>query len=248
MNAPLKMSIDALKTARMVENAISNWILKDGNYTDNPQVDHTYSFQDYPKVQSRIFSDFDTSSEQGTFWFFIPIMISFLSLNSELLKEKERKLRQGLMLFGISSLSYIGSWVLFMLIFNLFFSAFMVGIGYVCQFSVFINTPFVLMFFTFYIAMFGFNVISLFMVSSPPKFSLTMLVLSGLQQQIRIQVWIRLHAFFSFPSDLLGSRNDHSVHVYFGGKFCSSSIQKIALVQPKFPFLQCLSEHCSCSW
>ena len=50
MNAPLKMSIDALKTARMVENAISNWILKDGNYTDNPQVDHTYSFQDYPKV------------------------------------------------------------------------------------------------------------------------------------------------------------------------------------------------------
>jgi hypothetical protein len=38
MNAPLKMSIDALRTARQVENAISNWILYDGNYTDTPQV------------------------------------------------------------------------------------------------------------------------------------------------------------------------------------------------------------------
>lgn len=38
MNAPLKMSIDALRTARQVENAIANWILKDGGYTDNPQV------------------------------------------------------------------------------------------------------------------------------------------------------------------------------------------------------------------
>jgi hypothetical protein len=164
MNAPLKMSIDALKTARMVENAISNWILLDGKHTDDPQVDHTYSFQDYPKVQSRIFSDFDTSSEQGTFWFFIPIMISFLSLNSELLKEKERKLRQGLMLFGISSLSYMGSWVFFMMIFNVFFSAFLVGLGYVCQFSVFINTPFIMMFFVFFVGMFSFNVVSLLLV------------------------------------------------------------------------------------
>lgn len=213
MNAPLKMSIDALKTARMVENAISNWILKDGNYTDTPQVDHTYSFQDYPKVQSRIFSDFDTSSEQGTFWFFIPLMISFLSLNSELLKEKENKLRQGLMLFGISSLSYISSWVLFMMIFNLFFSAFMVGIGYVCQFSVFINTPFILMFFTFYIAMFGFNVISLFMVSLE-HFMVKPKVLLGFQQQIRVQIWLRLHAVLPVFANLLRTGNDHPVHVH----------------------------------
>lgn len=161
MNAPLKMSIDALRTARQVENALANWILLDGNYTDTPQVEHNYTFQDYPKVQSRIFSDFDTSSEQGTFWFFIPIMIAFLSFNSEMLKEKERKLRQGLMLFGISSLAYIASWVIFMLIFNAFFSAFIVGLSYVCQFSVFVNTPFLILWFTFYIALNGFNAVSI---------------------------------------------------------------------------------------
>lgn len=119
-------------------------------------------------MQSRIFSDFDTSSEQGTFWFFIPIMISFLSFNSELLKEKEKKLRQGLMLFGISSLSYLSSWVIFMLIFNAFFSAFIVGLAYICQFSVFVNTPFLILWMIFYVALIGFNAVSMFMVSFPP--------------------------------------------------------------------------------
>jgi ABC-type multidrug transport system permease subunit len=166
MNAPLKMSLEALRTARQVENALANWILKDGNYTENPQVEHNFTYQDYPKVQSRIFSDFDTSSEQGTFWFFIPIMISFLSFNSELLKEKEKKLRQGLMLFGISSLAYLSSWVVFMLIFNAFFAAFLVGLAYVCQFSVFVNTPFFILWLCFYSLVCGFNSVSLWLVSS----------------------------------------------------------------------------------
>jgi hypothetical protein len=44
MNAPLKMSIDALRVARQVENALANWILMDGNYTDSPTVEHNYTF------------------------------------------------------------------------------------------------------------------------------------------------------------------------------------------------------------
>lgn len=165
LNAPLKMSIDALRAARQVENAISNFILLDGGYSDTPQVEHNYTFQDYPKVQSRVFSDFDTSSQQGTFWFFIPIMISFLSFNTELLKEKEKKLRQGLMLFGISSLSYLASWTIFMLIFNMFFTTFLVGLAYVCQFSVFVNTPLYMLWMCFYALVCGFNSLSMFMVT-----------------------------------------------------------------------------------
>jgi hypothetical protein len=91
-------------------------------------------------------------------------MISFLSFNSELLKEKEKKLRQGLMLFGISSLAYMSSWIIFMLIFNAFFAGFIVGMGYICQFSIFLNTPFFIIWLTFYVALNGFNAISLFMV------------------------------------------------------------------------------------
>lgn len=168
LNAPLKMSLDALKTARQVENGISNYILYNGGYSDEPIVEHNYTYQDYPKVQSRVFSDFDTSSQQGTFWFFIPVMISFLSFNAELLKEKEKKLRQGLMLFGISSFAYIVSWILFMLIFNAFFVAFLVGLAYVCQFSVFVNTPLFLIWVSFYALVIGFNSLSLFMVSKSP--------------------------------------------------------------------------------
>ena len=51
-----------------------------------------------------------------------------------------------------------------MLIFNAFFSAFIVGLAYICQFSVFVNTPFFLLWITFYTAICGFNAVSMFMV------------------------------------------------------------------------------------
>ena len=165
LNAPLKMSIEALRTSRQVENAISNWILKSSKFEENPQVEHNFTYQDYPKVQSRIFSDFDTSSAQGTFWFFIPVMIAFLTYNSELLKEKEKKLRQGLMLFGVNSFSYLTSWALFMVLFNVIFVLFLVGLSKICQLSVFTNTPFLIMFICFFALVIGFNSISMCMVS-----------------------------------------------------------------------------------
>lgn len=74
------------------------------------------------------------------------------------------------MLFGISSLSYLSSWTIFMLIFNAFFSAFIVGLAYICQFSVFVNTPFFLLWITFYVGIVGFNAVSMFMVSPNLKF------------------------------------------------------------------------------
>lgn len=89
MNSPRKASIEAMRTARQVENSLANWILKSTGFNQNPRVEHNFTIQNYPRVQSNIFAEFDTSSEQFSFWFFLPIMISFLSFMSEVLREKE---------------------------------------------------------------------------------------------------------------------------------------------------------------
>jgi hypothetical protein len=135
MNAPLKLSMDAIKAARMIENALSTYILRFDYGIAEANIEHNYTSQDYPKVQSRMLIDFDTSSSQGSFWFFIPIMVSFLNLNTEIINEKERKLRQGLMLFGISSGAYWISWILYTIGFDLIYAAMITGSGYICRFS-----------------------------------------------------------------------------------------------------------------
>lgn len=156
MNAPLKLSMDAIRTSRMVENALSTWILReDYGLINNPDIVHNYSAQDYPKVQSRVLVDFDTSSSQGNFWFFIPIMVSFLNLNTEILNEKERKLRQGLMLFGVSSGAYWVSWVIYTLILDIFYAGMITASGYICKFSFFTNCPWYLLYSTFLVTLFS---------------------------------------------------------------------------------------------
>lgn len=44
MNAPLKLSIDALRTARQIENALANYILKDEGINANPNVQHNFTY------------------------------------------------------------------------------------------------------------------------------------------------------------------------------------------------------------
>ena len=166
-NAPLKISPDAVKTARMVENAISTHILRSHNESmAGFEIEHNFSLQDYPKVQSRIFNNFDSSSAQGNFWFIIPVLISFLNLNSEILSEKEKKLRIGLMLFGISSVAYWLSWIIFAFLFDAFYSLFIIGLATLFRFSAFVNTPFWMLWLIFFSVTFAFHCLSMILVNN----------------------------------------------------------------------------------
>jgi hypothetical protein len=49
--------------------------------------------QDYPKVPTRFAEGYNVFSGTGAFYLFIPIMISFILLINEILREKEKKLR-----------------------------------------------------------------------------------------------------------------------------------------------------------
>ena len=164
-NQPLKLNMYALRTAQQFENAIANWIVYNANYTDSPEVEHVYSIQNVPETQNRFFNDFDTASENGTIWFFIPIMVSFLIFNSSILKEKEKRLRQGMAIFGVNSLAYLSSWIFFSSIFNVFFILVLLAIPKLLQYSLFVNCPFYIYYISFYCAMIAFNGLSLFLVS-----------------------------------------------------------------------------------
>ena len=154
--------------------------MKDQKISDDPQVEHNFTYQDYPKVQSRVFKDFDASSAQGTFWFFIPVMISFLSMVSEVVLEKEKKLRQGLTLFGITSLSYWSSWTLFIFIFDIFFAFLITASGKLFGYSLFTNTPFLLMCLVLYSERFAYHCLGLLLVTYTLNFRAPLLTIPSL--------------------------------------------------------------------
>jgi len=164
MNAPMKLNEYALQVSQSVENALMNWIVKQKDFEDEPNIQSNYTYQNYPKVQSRYFKGFDSSSTQGPFWLFIPIMISFLSVLNELIGEKEKKLRQGLHLFGIGNLSYWLSWVIYLFLFDILFTGTIMIAGFLFQFGIFINSPIYLMFPTFFMEIFAYHCLAVMLV------------------------------------------------------------------------------------
>lgn len=49
--------------------------------------------QDYPKIPTRFTQGYEVFAGNGAFYLFIPIMVSFILLINEILREKEKRLR-----------------------------------------------------------------------------------------------------------------------------------------------------------
>lgn len=133
----LKLSID---------NALFNYFSKDRSELDvkkdarNLKMNVTH--QDYPKVVSRFYEGYDVAAQYGAFYFFIPYMISFICTVTEVLREKEKKLRQGLSVMGLSSNPFWISWFITVAVLNLLITLIMMASGMIFGFDFFIKTPF----------------------------------------------------------------------------------------------------------
>ena len=66
--------------------------------------------QDYPKSTSRFMEGYDMASHHGAMFFFLPFMLHFIMSINEILREKEKKLRQGITVMGMTHFSYWFSW------------------------------------------------------------------------------------------------------------------------------------------
>ncbi len=96
------------------------------------------SQEEYPKVTSRIVKGYDVMSAQGSFYFIIPPIFTFLFFTNEMLKEKELKLRQYMQVVGVSTWVYWLSWVLTIGGVCLFQAFLMALCGVVFQFEFFL--------------------------------------------------------------------------------------------------------------
>ncbi len=73
-----------------LKTSLDNGILYSLN--SSSEIEVTYS--DYPSVKNRFMTGYDAVGIQGGFYFFLTPMVTFVLLLSEIVREKEKKLRR----------------------------------------------------------------------------------------------------------------------------------------------------------
>ena len=143
---PINKCVLAVKLA--MDNAIFNYKAKQKGFTE---IFIELILQYYPKTANKFIKGYDSIALHGPFYFFIPSIFIFGLLLSELVKEKELQLRNGLSVIGVSSISFWISWFIIAVIFAFLNTNSLILSGYIFGFDVFIQTPYFLMFFLFFL-------------------------------------------------------------------------------------------------
>ena len=143
---PGPVQSDVLGTKLAIDNALFSYESKKRGLKD---VLLDAVIQSYPIPANRFLKGYDTVSTTGSFYFFIPPMFVFGLLIAEIVKEKELKLRNGLSVIGVSASSFWLSWFLVALFFSFMTTNSLILSGYFFKFSVFLNTPYLVLFVLF---------------------------------------------------------------------------------------------------
>ena len=107
-------------------------------------------------MRSRFLEGYDVVAVTGGFYFYLPPMITFVVLLTEIVREKEKKLRLGLSLMGMSNTAFWLSWSATALLFSFIVSNLLILSGFICSFDVFTSCPYeilVILFTTYSFAM-----------------------------------------------------------------------------------------------
>ena len=130
----LKISLDnALLEIRSKEKGI-----------EVPEIE--ISYQAYPYVPDRLYLGADPVVSTGAFYLILVPLTVFMIIFEEMSREKASNLRMGLLLIGCTNTAYWISWIITGVIFSIAISCLMYGFGCLFGFSVFINTPFYMIF------------------------------------------------------------------------------------------------------
>jgi ABC-type multidrug transport system ATPase subunit len=142
-NLPDPIQAEVLAAKLAIDNAILSYECKKRGLKD---VILEAVIQSFPQPPNRFLKGYDSVSMTGPFYFFIPPMFVFGLLISEIVKEKELKLRNGLSVIGVSATSFWLSWFLVAFFFSFMTTNSLILSGYMFQFSVFLRTPYLVMF------------------------------------------------------------------------------------------------------
>lgn len=115
MMTPFPSNQVAFSTKTSLDQALINYWGHD--MVSNPQIDKDFNLeyeqQGFPKMPLRFIKNLNLMTGLGSFFFYIPIALSFLIVITEMLQEKARKIKDHMVSAGMSISSYWLSWMLF---------------------------------------------------------------------------------------------------------------------------------------
>ena len=179
------------------------------------------SYQGYPVSTQRIFKNFDFFSMRGSFFFYMPIAISFLIVVTEMNYEKDKGIKMYLVGAGMKSGAYWTSWH----VVNLCLSSFIaLSITLTCRLfnvKLFTLIPFELMFLVFFASAFGMNSIGYLINSLCASKELRQAASYGF---LLISFFFQI--FFSAPN---------SCNIFYSENFLSAYIKILKIVLVRYP-------------
>lgn len=154
-NYPIDYSAVALKLA--IDRATLEYL----SLTQGIHAEINLNIQSYPIIESRYLSGFDVISEGGAMYFLLPSLIVMAVVCMEIVKEKENKLRMGLITLGTSHLAYWVSWILTANFLSVVSNSVLMCTGYYLEYDVFRRVPILVLIYTFYLSSFGLNMLGM---------------------------------------------------------------------------------------
>lgn len=98
--------------------------------------------QDFPKTEPRFFQGYDIITGWGAFYFFVPYMVLFITTSMDMLREKEKRLRHGMTVMGLTHMSFWMSWFITAVIMVTIISAETIACGVLFNFKTFTHSPY----------------------------------------------------------------------------------------------------------
>ena len=136
-------------------------IFHNDSKTDPPKINIEYS--NYPSTEHRYFGGTSVVNNFGPpFFFLIPITLYILTL-IDVVKEKQYKLRKSLIIIGLTNKAFWASWLSVAFIFSSFINLLFLGLVYLLDWELFVNTPFPIMFVLFFLFTFDLQLCALLM-------------------------------------------------------------------------------------
>lgn len=124
---------------KLMDNAILDYIAK---VKQIPPIELDAVIQPFPMRKSRFGDGYNAVAIEGAFYFMIPSTIIFVNIVSELVREKDSRLRHGLSVIGVSQLAFWLSWGLVAFLLSIFSANMLIFSGYIFNFDMFTNTPY----------------------------------------------------------------------------------------------------------
>eukprot|EP00002_Diphylleia_rotans_P007930 TRINITY_DN1758_c0_g1_i16.p1 TRINITY_DN1758_c0_g1~~TRINITY_DN1758_c0_g1_i16.p1 ORF type:complete len:1757 (-),score=347.90 TRINITY_DN1758_c0_g1_i16:421-5691(-) len=139
----------AVEMKKWVDTAIMTLQLRKlGKLGPEEHVNIDILSKPYPVPPNRN-KQYDVVADQGGIWFYIPPMITFFVMLTEVVSEKESKIRVGMKMMGMKNVIFWATWFATSTCFVFLSTLVLIFTGFIFQIEYFTNANFFVLFFTF---------------------------------------------------------------------------------------------------